>query len=102
MPVIHEETSGHVEYWIIGAVIGPVVLVAALFVLFLWRWKRGGPAKKISPQLPVKDVEMVKQPPHVCFSVVLLLSFYHFVDFLMMEISTYFYNASMSIGYCLR
>ena len=60
--MVHEDKSVDVEYWIIGAVIGPVVFVALLFVLFLWRWKHGGPTKKVSPQLPVRDVEMVKQP----------------------------------------
>ena len=57
-------TKPAVQYWIIGAVCGPVVLIALVCVIFMWRWKVGGPNKKINPE---DGVELqVEKGPVVC------------------------------------
>ena len=63
MPVaaVPVQTVTPVQYWIIGAVIGSAVFVVLVCLLFVWRWKVGGPNKKISPEI-VETVEMERKP----------------------------------------
>ena len=35
-------------YWILAAIIGPVIAISLCCVLICWRWKRGGP-KQVLP-----------------------------------------------------
>ena len=37
------------KYWLIAAVICPIVFLILVMVLIFWRWKSGGPVKKIAP-----------------------------------------------------
>ena len=45
-------TPEPVQYWIIGAVLGPVAFVVIILVLVLlyWRWKKGAPQTKVEPE----------------------------------------------------
>ena len=45
-------TSQPVPYWIIAAVLGPVVflIILLLICLMCWRWKKGAPQTKIEPE----------------------------------------------------
>ena len=38
-----------IKYWIIAAVIGPIILVIIIILLICWRWKKGAPKSKVEP-----------------------------------------------------
>lgn len=38
-----------IKYWIIAAVLGPIVLIILIILLIWWRWKKGAPKSKVEP-----------------------------------------------------
>jgi len=44
-----------IPYWIIGAVLGPILLFIIIVVLIIWRWKSGSPTK-VQPSQQKPDI----------------------------------------------
>lgn len=38
-----------IKWWIIPAVIGPIILIIVIILLIWWRWKKGAPKSKVEP-----------------------------------------------------
>lgn len=38
-----------IKWWIIPAVIGPILLIIVIILLVCWRWKKGAPKTKVEP-----------------------------------------------------
>lgn len=57
-----------IKYWIIAAVIGPIMLVIIIILLICWRWKKGAPKSKVEPDT-IRMLETNKRKPVQGFDV---------------------------------
>ena len=47
--VVSTVAATPIMWWIIPAVIGPILLIIVIILLVCWRWKKGAPKAKVVP-----------------------------------------------------
>ena len=61
-----------IKWWIIPAVLGPILLIIIILLLICWRWKKGAPKSKVEPDT-IRMLETNKRK----VSVIVYYQYYH-------------------------
>ncbi|XP_068761085.1 streptococcal hemagglutinin-like isoform X3 [Montipora capricornis] len=62
--VVSTVAATPIMWWIIPAVIGPILLIIVIILLVCWRWKKGAPKAKVVPDtIQMLETNRTRNPP---------------------------------------